>query len=958
MKTLYIIDGHAQFFRAFHAIRTPMTSPVTKEPTNATFGFTGMLLKLFRACRPDYFAVVIDVSGDRETFRSEIFPEYKANREPAPETLGPQIERCVSMLGAIGAPVVGLPGFEADDVIATIVDRLAGTTVDGEPLLIRIVSKDKDLQQLLIDGRVEMYDVHTDELIDVKRLREDKGIAPEQVIDMLALMGDTVDNVPGVEGVGPKTAAQLIHEWGSLENLLAHAGEVKGKRGEKLREAAERLPLSRRLVTLERRTPIEFDLADADVKRLHLERLGPIFRELGFNRYNEELKELLSGDSSVAPGVDGQATAPERMTKPAAAAPGLFPQGLFDDHAPAHAVNADYTCVRAKQELDTVLKAIERAEIVSLDTETTSLSPRSARLCGVSISVTPGAGWYIPVRSPALETHLDEPTVIAALRPWLENPAKLKCGHNLKYDMLIFRAAGAALRGMSFDSMVASYLVDAGRSSHSLDALSQALLNHVCIPISDLIGAGRSQRRFDAVPLEAAAQYAAEDADIGLRLHGVLAPQVRAMGLQTLFDDVEMPLVEVLAEMEWNGVRVDPAELDRQAERLQGRIAELRRQIIDASPRPFNPDSPKQLAAILFNKPTHAEEPGLGIRPQKRTATGYSTDIEVLENLANDPDIESPVPALIVEYRHLAKLVGTYLVALKEAINPETGRIHTSFHQTVAATGRLASSDPNLQNIPIRTDVGREIRKAFVAPPGRLFITADYSQIELRVLAHLSKDEALVEAFHRGEDIHRAVAAQTFNVKPQDVMSEQRGVAKMINFGIVYGITAFGLARRLKIGEKEAGRIITDYKSRFPRITTFLQECVEQARRHGYVETILKRRRPIGLIDARRPQDRALGERLAINSVVQGSAADLIKIAMVQIHGDIAAARARTPGANASLSEALMLLQIHDELLFEAPVQAAEEARAHVVGRMERAMTLTVPLKVDSAVSATWFEGK
>ena len=960
MPTLYIIDGYAQFFRAYHAIRNPMSSPVTKEPTNLTYGFTGMLLKLLRGGEkhmdgpPDYLVVALDVSGDRGTFRSEIYPEYKATRPPAPEDLPVQVERCLSMLEAMGVPVIGAEGFEADDVIASVIDRLRD---DFPDLKVRIVSKDKDLKQLLADGEraVEMYDVHTDTVIDTEALREEAGIEPSQVVDMLALMGDTVDNVPGVEGVGPKTAAQLIAKYGTLDELLAHADEIKGKRGERLREAAGRLPLSRELVTLRHDVDVDLDLTKAEVRKLDAAALLPIFNELGFNSYQDQLKGMLGRGAEPA--------APKRTT-----AAGPMGGGLFDQVAPEAVIEAkgDYKAVTTNKALGALVRTLEGAPAICVDTETTALSPMRADLCGLSFSVEAGSGWYVPVRSPTASEHLDEATVLAAIGPILEDAARSKLGHNLKYDLLVLRRAGVELRGLeakgACDSLVSSFLIDSTRSSHSLDALALALLGRTNISIKDLIGSGKNQRTFDSVPIEQATPYAAEDTDVSLQLCEKMLPQVRAMGLGPLFDDVEMPLVAVLAELEWNGILVDPAELDRQRDRLQARIDELRAEIDDVAMasigRTFNPDSPKQLSGALFNAPGH-EEPGLGVKPVKKTKTGYSTDVEVLEKLAADPDVETPIPGLIVEHRQLAKLVGTYLAALKEEINPETGRIHASFHQTGAATGRLSSSDPNLQNIPIRTDIGREIRRAFVAPPGRVLVSADYSQIELRLLAHLSKDPALIKAFEEGQDIHAAVAAQIHGVPLGEVTREQRNGAKMVNFGIVYGITAFGLARRLGVSNAEADEIITGYKTRFAGITTFLQECVDQAQRLGYVETMLKRRRLVPDIDSTNPQRRALAERVAINSVVQGSAADLIKIAMVDLHRRLSPhAGHLRDGAPPEIEGVLMLLQIHDELVFEADEGTAEAARALIVERMEGAMELRVPLVVEASVAANWFEGK
>jgi DNA polymerase-1 len=982
MRTLYLIDGYGQFFRAYHAIRTPMTSPVTKEPTNMTFGFVGMLLKLLRAegahlasdaGHPDFLAVALDVSGDRGTFRSQIYPDYKAHRPEIPEAMPPQIDRCLAMLGEIGVPLLGAEGFEADDVIATLVTRLRKEQPD---LRIRIVAKDKDLKQLLeqpatpTSGGVEMFDIHTGTLIDEASFMAETGLNPRQVIDMLALMGDAVDNVPGVDGVGDKTAAQLVAQYGSLDNLLAHAAEIKGKRGENIRAAASLLPLSRELVTLRHDAPVDLNLDAAATSALKLDRLIPICRELGFNRYQDEVRTLLGQ-------VGSEQAAPVQKKTTAVRQPGdSFAPSLFESapEASERHVEGDYRCIKTRAELADLANSLRTAPVISIDTETTSLSPRDAQLCGISISIEPGTGFYIPVRSPAPDQHLDERAVLDALRPVLEDPSRPKCGHNLKYDILVFRNAGVELRGLcqmppapdaesGCDSMIASYLIDSSRSSHSKDALSLALLKRSNIPISDLIGAGKNQRSFQTVPLDLAAPYAAEDADVALQLRNAMMPQLRAMGLMKLWLEVELPLVEVLGELEWNGILVDPEELDRQRKRLEGRIRELRDKIDDASVqalgRTFNPESPKQLAAALFNKTSDAAEPGLGLKSLKKTKTGHSTDIEVLERLAADPAITTPIPELIVEHRQLTKLVGTYLEALKAAINARTGRIHSSFSQTVAATGRLASSDPNLQNIPIRTDIGREIRRAFIAPPGRVLVSADYSQIELRLLAHLSRDPALIEAFMQGEDIHAAVAAQIHGVRPDQVTREQRSGAKMVNFGIVYGITAFGLARRLKIGERDAAAIITGYKKRFAGITTFLEECIDQARRYGYVETMLKRRRPIPGIDARNPSERSLAERVAINSVVQGSAADLIKIAMIDLHGRLSPYAAHWRGGRPpEIPGVQMLLQIHDELVFEADVSIAPQARQLIVDRMERAMTLTVPLKVDSSISTNWFEGK
>ena len=968
LKTLYLIDGYAQFFRAYHAIRTPMTSPVTKEPTNLTFGFVGMLIKLLRGQaggaglvgeRPDYVAVAIDVSGDTETVRSAIDKQYKANRPPPPEDLPRQVTRCISILEAMGVPVLGMARYEADDVIATLARQLAGE------VNIRVVSKDKDLKQLLHPandsnrGAFELYDIHHDELITAQSLHEEFGVTPAQWRDVLALAGDTVDNIPGVEGVGVKTAAKLIAQWQSLENLLANADKITGKRGERIRAADGVLERSKQLVSLINDVDVKLDLEASAFDRLRPEALMPILKQLGFHRYQDELRQLLGEDPSAAGQIEGKpATAPAVKRDPAQG-------GLFDPQenaGPQDAPDGQYTIVRTNAELNALCTALKQARLVALDAETTSLRPMLANPCGLSFAIEEGKAWYVPVRSPECQRHLDEATVLAALKPILEDRSIRKTGHNLKYDLLVLRKAGIELAGVVFDTMVASYLIDASRSSHSMDALALALLGRENISIKTLIGTGKKQKCFDEVPLEQAGPYAAEDADVSLRLHNIMAPQLEQMGLGELASRVEVPLIEVLAELEWNGILVDPNELQRQEHRLSERIAALKNEIQDEAMatcgRVFEPDSPRQLAGILFNKPGAADA-GLGIRPLKRGKTGPSTDAEVLEKLAQDLTIQSPLPQLILEYRQLTKLVNTYLVSLREEINPATRRIHASFNQTVAATGRLSSSDPNLQNIPIRSEIGREIRRAFVAPEGRVLIAGDYSQIELRILAHLSEDPALIAAFEAGEDIHRAVAAQIHGVEPKDVTREQRDGAKMVNFGIIYGVTAYGLGRRLGIGNTEAGEIIEGYKKKFAGITTFLEECIQQARSNGYVETMLKRRRPITEIDAKNPSRRSLAERMAINSVVQGSAADLIKLAMVDLHARLSphAAHLRA-GKKPQVEGVRMLLQIHDELVFEADRDNAEEAKSLIVERMQGAMNLRVPLVVEASVASNWYEGK
>jgi DNA polymerase-1 len=950
---LYLIDGYAQFFRAYHAIRSGLSSPVTGEATNLTFGFIGLLLKILRERKPDYLAVVLDVSGDRGTFRSELYPEYKAHREPPPSDFGPQVDRCLSMLPLFGIPQYGCEGMEADDVLATVVRKLRKERPD---LDIRLVSKDKDLGQLL-DERVSLYDAHRDETLGVEQLFERKGVRPEQVIDMLALMGDASDNVPGVAGIGPKTAAELVTTYGSLEGVLANLEKLTPKRREAIEKARGILPLSRKLVTLREDCPVEFDLdaARVDPARIKADELLSVFRTLGFeNRLPGELRAIV--------GAAAPREAPVRPARAARRAPEEA-GGLFDTvdegetgraaFAPIRSLG-EYAVIRTLGELDAALAECRKAGRFAFDIENDASDsddseddggPRaSRRLCGISFAVRENAARYLPLVSPEPANHLALADCRERLQALFGDESLEAIAHHAKFDLNALIASGIGVRNRLQDTMVAAWLVDASRPSYGLKGLTEGLLGLVQPTYAEVV-TDRGRRSFAEVPLEDAVPYASADADLSLRLFARLGPRLAADGLETLYREVEMPLVRVLAGMERAGIAVDGAELDRQRARLESRIEALRAEIARLAPRPFNPDSPKQLAEVLFHRPEDPL-PGLGLKPVKKTKTGFSTDVEVLEKLAADPAVESELPARIVEYRQLTKLVGTYLVALKAAISPE-GRIHASFHQTGTATGRLSSSDPNLQNIPIRTATGREIRKAFVASPGGLFVCADYSQIELRMLAHLSGDPGLSEAFRRGEDIHRAVAAEVYGVEPDRVSDEMRSAAKMVNFGIVYGITAFGLARRLGAGttRERAQAIIDGYRARFVRIAEFLARCVAEARDKGFVTTILGRRRPVPQVHARNPAERALGERIAINTVVQGSAADLIKVAMVRLDARLAA---QEPGSR-------LLLQIHDELLVECPAERVPAVERLMVETMEGAMALSVPLKVEAGSGRDWF---
>lgn len=933
-ETLYIIDTYAQIFRAYYAIRGGMRSPVTSEPTHAVFGVAGMLFKLFNQFHPHYVVAARDTPGP--TFRDILYAEYKATRSATPDDLISQIERVFELVDCFGIPIIGYPGLEADDVIATITRQVLENPAYSD-VHIRLVSRDKDLEQLICD-RVALFDIHTDTTIDAATLKETKGIEPHQVVDYLALLGDKVDNVPGVPGVGEKTAQQLIAQYGSIEGILANLDNLEVRGAAKIKaafEAArETLPLSRQLVTLRSDADFHFSLEAARVRPLDLSRMLTLFQELGFNRYQDEARRLVASQRNSA--TDLPAPAPEPPQAPAQAT-------LFDMEPSGQSARGDYRAVLTPEALQALLPEIQRAEILSVDTETTGLG-RDALLCGIALAWKPKEAVYIPTLSPEPASHMDAGSVLEILRPILENPAVPKCGHNLKFDARVLLRYGIRLRGVVFDTMLAAALVDPTSQNQKLDHLARTLLGHEMIPLSSLIGEEQTSSSIDQAPLEQVTQYAAEDADIALRLRHHMAPTVEQLGMTRLLTEVESPLSAVLARMEHNGILCDKAELARQGELLKLRAEEIRRQILEAAGCDFSPDSPKQLAEVLFDR--------LGMQVVRKTKTGRSTDNEVLETLAALEDVNDPrtaVPRLVIEYRQLTKLISTYLGSLADAVDPATGRIHTTFHQLVTATGRLASQGPNLQNIPVRTEVGRQIRKAFIAPPDGLLICADYSQIELRVLAHLSEDENLVRAFQEGQDIHAAVAAQVWGGTPETVTREQRENAKTVNFGIIYGVTPYGLSRRIAgLDVSAAATLIEEYKARFPGIGRFLETCVAQALSLGYVTTFMGRRRAIPEIRESRANRRALGERLAINTVVQGSAADLMKLAMVRVQDRI---------DNEGLPMK-MLLQIHDELVLEAPAAEAPTLAQVVRHEMEHALELKVPLVAEVGCGPDWLTAK
>jgi DNA polymerase-1 len=937
-EPIYLLDGHSQIYRAYYAPFRDLTSP-TGEPTRATYVFCSMLLKLIRDKRPAYLAMAVD--GPAEALlRRRDYPDYKVTRKPAPDDFRPQVARILQIVRALGIPILESPGHEADDVLATAVERFARE----HPIV--LISRDKDLDQLLRPG-VVLYDPMEDQTFDADAVFKKKGYRPDQAVEVQTLCGDSIDNIPGVPGVGPKTAAKLIEKYGTVENVLAHANEQTPKLRQNLLASAATLPITRRLVTLDRAVPLPLDLEATRFKGVPAA-IRPIFAELGFNRLLDQL------DAAGAPVME--ATSPQRgriapslfsleLSSPVSAVlsapsePSASPRLNSSGPPAATARDFHYSCIDTPEKLDAILHDLAGVKRLSVDTETTGTDPMRADLVGVSLAWREGQAVYLPVRGPMGARCLPLELLRDKLAPILGDETLPKIGQNIKYDMLILLRAGMPLRGLLFDTMVAAWVLDSNRAAYNLDALAMEFLNHRCIPIEDLIGRGKNQRTMDVVPCPDVAVYASEDADVALRLAGVLEKMLNAEGLEKLFHDLEMPLVPVLAEMERAGVLVDKKILDRLAIPLAAEADKLRQRILELAGHPFNPDSPAQLAVVMFDE-LKLKPPA----PGGRMRNARSTDSSVLDELAITHDL----PRLVLEYRSLQKLLGTYLKALGKCVNPATGRVHTSFRLTGTATGRLSSSDPNLQNIPIRTEQGRRIRSAFVAEPGSLLVSADYSQVELRVLAHLSGDETLRAAFASGQDIHRIVASEVFGVPLDSVTGDQRAKAKTVNFGIIYGQTAFGLATSLRIGRKEAGDFIADYKRRFPRIEEFLQECIANARRQGYVETIFRRRRKIAEIDSRNPQRKALAERLAINSVVQGSAADLIKQAMVNIDARIR--REHRPSR--------MLLQIHDELLLEVPEAAVESEKAMIAEEMTGAIQLSVPLKVDMGVGPNWMEAK
>ena len=889
--TLYLVDGSSYIYRAFHAL--PNLTNSRGEPTGALLGVANMLKRLLKEDNPDHIAVVFDAKGP--TFRHEMYPEYKANRPPMPAELRQQVEQILDFTQLLGLPLLQVDGVEADDVIGTL-----STAAEAADMNCVISTGDKDLAQL-VSSKTTLVNTMTNSLSDRAGVIEKFGVTPEQIVDFLALTGDKSDNIPGVEKCGPKTAAKWLTLYGTLDQVIAHSDEIGGKIGEYLRAGLEQLPLSRELTTIRRDLDLEID--PQQLKRLEIdeEALGEKLRRYEFNSW---LKELGSedGDKEVA--------------------------------------ETDYETIISKKALQALIGELESSELFALDTETTSLDSMQAELVGLSFSMQAGRAFYIPVghEYAGVPEQLDRAEVLDLLRPVLQDPAHAKVGQHIKYDMNVLSLYDVHIAGVAFDTMLESYVFNSTGSRHDMDSLALKYLGRQTTHYEDIAGKGAKQILFSEVPIESASHYAAEDADITLQLHEHLWPRLqKAPSLAAVLQQIEIPLVPVLARMEQRGVLIDGDLLTEQSHEMSLQIHELEQQAHQAAGQPFNLGSPKQLQQILFEK--------LSLPVIRKTPKGQaSTAEDVLQELA----IEYELPGLILEYRSLSKLKSTYTDKLPLRINPRTGRVHTSYHQAVAATGRLSSSDPNLQNIPIRSPQGRRIREAFIAPEGYLVMACDYSQIELRIMAHLSGDSGLLQAFHDNVDVHQATASEVFDVPYGEVDQDHRRAAKAINFGLMYGMSAFGLARQLAIGRAEAQAYMETYFMRYPQVQQFMEDTRAKAREQGFVETLFGRRLYLTDINASNMQRRQGAERAAINAPMQGTAADIIKRAMISVDDWLQSAPA------GEKPDAHLVMQVHDELVFEVREDQLDSLKNAVEEHMSGAADLNVPLVVDTGYGPNW----
>ncbi|MBW1973538.1 MAG: DNA polymerase I [Deltaproteobacteria bacterium] len=885
---IYLIDGSSYIYRAFYAVRALSTSKGL--PTGAVYGFTRMIMKLLKDFSPIYIAIAFDAKGP--TFRHKIFEEYKANRPTMPEELIPQVPYIKEIVQAFGIPIIEIEGYEADDIIGTLANKAyeAG-------FYVVIVSGDKDMNQLIND-RISIIDTMRDEITDINNIKDKFGVQPSKVIEVMGLAGDTSDNVPGVPGIGLKTAVKLINQFSNIENIYNHLDEIKGKSlKEKLLKNKEQALLSRTLVTIDKNVPIDFSEEKFKIGKIKKEEIIKLYHELEFSAL---LKEILTEEQK------------EKKIK------------------------RNYKIITKEKELDSFVSSLISSRRFVFDTETTSKDAMRAKLVGISFCMREGEAFYIPLAHSykGVPNQIPFDTFMAKLKPILEDFRYLKIGHNIKYDLIVLARAGISLRGIDGDTMVASYLLNPLKPSHSLDALAREELNLQKITYKELAGTGKKEVTFDKVDVEKAKDYSCEDSEVTFILAKRFFPELEKQGLMKLFKELEMPLVVVLAKMEMNGVKVDKAKLTELSKEFEQRMREMEKEIYKMAGEPFNINSPKQLSVVLFEK--------LKLPVIKKGKTGYSTNEAVLTQLAQ----EHPLPETILKYRELMKLKSTYVDALLKLIHPETGRIHTSYNQTVTATGRLSSSNPNLQNIPIRSEEGKRIRRCFIPEDGYILLSADYSQIELRVLAHISGDENLISAFKRGEDIHNRTACEIFGVKPEDVTEEMRRQAKTINFGIIYGMGAFGLASQLSIDRSVAQEYIDAYLSRYPGVSRYIEKITKDAEEKGYVETLLGRRRMIPEIKSTNKQQREFARRTAINTPIQGTAADFIKKAMLNIQKRIDDEKLKSR----------MILQVHDELVFEVPESEVERLKSLIKDEMEHVYPTVVELKVDVNIGRNWGE--
>ena len=897
MPPIILVDGSSYLYRAFHSRGLDQLQNSSGMMTGAVYGVINMLKKLRDDYNPEYMAVIFDAKG--KTFRHEMFKDYKGTRPPMPDDLRKQIEPIHEIVKAMGFKLISVSGVEADDVIGT----LAAFASKQKKSMV-ISTGDKDMAQL-VNQHVTLINTMSDTLMDETGVVEKFGVKPNQIIDYLALMGDTSDNIPGVPKVGPKTASKWLVKYETIENVIEHADEITGKVGEHLRGALDQIPLSKELTTIKCDVPLEETLEDLKIAEADKEALTRLYTEMEFRTWLDNL----SGDSAA---------------------------DVVENKKKAVKKEANYETVLDEKSFEKWIKKLKKAKTFAFDTETTSLDYMQAKVVGVSFSVTEGEAAYVPFGHDyiGVPKQLSEEKVLGDLKPLLEDAGLLKIGQNLKYDAHVLTNHGIDMQGIAEDTMLQSYVLDSTKR-HNMDALALRFLGHNTIHFEDVAGKGVKQLTFNQVDLEQAGPYAAEDADITLQLHGVISKELKKnKTLQKVYKDIELPLLSILKKIESNGVKVDVAMLNKQSQQLAVRMDEIEKHTYDVAGEEFNMASPKQLSAILLK---------LDVPLTKKTKTGqYSTAEDVLQELAEEYEI----PRLLLEHRSLSKLKSTYTDKLPLQVDKKTGRVHTSYNQTVAATGRLSSTDPNLQNIPIRSEEGRRIRQAFVAEKNHCLVAADYSQIELRIMAHLSQDKSLLNAFANGVDVHKATAAEVFDVELEAVETEQRRAAKAINFGLIYGMSAFGLAKQLNIGRYEAQDYVNLYFERYPGVKEYMDNTREIAHEQGYVETVFGRRLYLPEINARNKQRQQYAERTAINAPMQGTAADIIKLAMIDV--DAALIKSKL--------DALVVMQVHDELVVEVAVNQVEDLSALLKKQMENAAKLSVPLLVDIGVGKNWDE--